>query len=799
MNRRLLAAVMLAGLAAAPAAATWSIILVDTRTGEIAVGSATCVAGFDLRALTPVLIPGIGGATAQSSVDSTGQNRVYIRDRLIQLTDPAAIISGLATFDAGHQSRQYGVVDTLGRAATFSGSGASAWAGGMTGQFTYVHGGQPGTIAYAIQGNILTGAPVVAMAEAAVRNTPGDLAARMMAGMQAARLMGGDGRCSCATGPTACGSPPPFFTKSAHIAYMLIARTGDREGSNGIYRASGSPSYVAIADLNADSRPELLISNGNFDSFSLQQNITPSAPLFPMFGPLGTSYPTGGGPAGLALADLNGDQRPDVVAASAGFSSLSVTPALATGGFGAYIAYQVGASPRRVALGDFNAQSGIDAAVTVSGNNTVAVRLNDGAGLLTGTTAIPTEANPWDIVTANLVGGPALDLAVICRTANRLMILEGDGAGGFSLSASLPTATGPTGLAAVNIDGDADVDLIVSCDTAQVIEVFTNRPTGFVSSQYPAGFAPIDVAAGDLNGNGTPDLVAVGATRFATLMNSGTGGFALTRTYTFAGSANAAELGDLEGDGDLDLALSNAGVGGAMVVKNLGPGALLGTFDDGPGCATGSYYMNFNVALQPATAPDPVIQLQGMYDNWRTSLVGRPDALLSSATISPPYLPGNGSSTAQMTITLRDWQGQPVTIPIAGVQVVHAPTSAGRTAIGPVVDQGAGVYTVTLTAGSARGQVIDAFRVVVNDNLRPVTLMPDPRLSLYGSFNGGFCYPDCDGSQLPPTLNIADFTCFLQVFAAGYPYANCDQSTTPPVLNVGDFTCFLQRFAAGCP
>jgi hypothetical protein len=30
-------------------------------------------------------------------------------------------------------------------------------------------------------------------------------------------------------------------------------------------------------------------------------------------------------------------------------------------------------------------------------------------------------------------------------------------------------------------------------------------------------------------------------------------------------------------------------------------------------------------------------------------------------------------------------------------------------------------------------------------------------------------------------------------------YANCDGSTTAPVLNVGDFTCFLQKYAAGCP
>jgi hypothetical protein len=64
---------------------------------------------------------------------------------------------------------------------------------------------------------------------------------------------------------------------------------------------------------------------------------------------------------------------------------------------------------------------------------------------------------------------------------------------------------------------------------------------------------------------------------------------------------------------------------------------------------------------------------------------------------------------------------------------------------------------------------------------------------------GTTCYPNCDASTTPPVLNVADFTCFLQRFAAGDAYSNCDGSTTPPVLNVADFTCFLQRFAGGCP
>jgi hypothetical protein len=61
------------------------------------------------------------------------------------------------------------------------------------------------------------------------------------------------------------------------------------------------------------------------------------------------------------------------------------------------------------------------------------------------------------------------------------------------------------------------------------------------------------------------------------------------------------------------------------------------------------------------------------------------------------------------------------------------------------------------------------------------------------------CLANCDNSVAAPILNIADFTCFLQKYAAGEAYANCDQSSTAPVLNVADFTCFLQCYAAGCP
>lgn len=66
-------------------------------------------------------------------------------------------------------------------------------------------------------------------------------------------------------------------------------------------------------------------------------------------------------------------------------------------------------------------------------------------------------------------------------------------------------------------------------------------------------------------------------------------------------------------------------------------------------------------------------------------------------------------------------------------------------------------------------------------------------------FQAAACYANCDGSTVPPILNVADFVCFQTRFAAGDPSANCDGSTVPPVLNVADFVCFQTAFAGGCP
>jgi uncharacterized Ntn-hydrolase superfamily protein len=84
--------------------------------------------------------------------------------------------------DSGRERRQVGVVSATGGAATFTGSGCNAWAGGRSGTN------------YAVQGNILTGEEVVAAMEKAFLASDKPLAERLYAALAAGDGAGGDSR-----------------------------------------------------------------------------------------------------------------------------------------------------------------------------------------------------------------------------------------------------------------------------------------------------------------------------------------------------------------------------------------------------------------------------------------------------------------------------------------------------------------------------------------------------------------------------------------------------------------------------
>jgi uncharacterized Ntn-hydrolase superfamily protein len=247
MLRRLLLPLLVLATCVAPLSATWSIVVVNLRTREVGVVGATCLEDFNLRKGIAVIVVGEGAAAAQSFVDTSGDNRRLIYfDFKDASSTPAEILAALANLDAGHQTRQYGIVNFEGAPVSFTGTRDGLAATGVTGQI--------GDLVYAIQGNVLTGNGVVFAAEAAFRAKKGDMAEKMMAAMEAARALGGDGRCSCDPGrPTSCGVPPPSFTKSAHVACMVIARIGDVNGGCNAARGCAEGEYWLNLNVRGDA------------------------------------------------------------------------------------------------------------------------------------------------------------------------------------------------------------------------------------------------------------------------------------------------------------------------------------------------------------------------------------------------------------------------------------------------------------------------------------------------------------------------------------------------------------------
>jgi uncharacterized Ntn-hydrolase superfamily protein len=183
---------------------TFSIVAVDTITGEIGSAGASCIAGSFI--LSDV-IEGIGAIHTQSYWNATNQQNAH--NRMLEGMSPQQIIDWLVANDVQNNPhiRQYGIVDLTrnGESAAYTGVNCLNYKNHVTG---------PG---YAIQGNILLGQVIIDTMHSTFLNTPGPLADRLMATLQAAKIPGADTRCT-------------QYGKSSISGFVKVVRIGD--GSN---------------------------------------------------------------------------------------------------------------------------------------------------------------------------------------------------------------------------------------------------------------------------------------------------------------------------------------------------------------------------------------------------------------------------------------------------------------------------------------------------------------------------------------------------------------------------------------
>jgi uncharacterized Ntn-hydrolase superfamily protein len=192
---------------------TYSIVAVDTASGEV--GVAVQSKYFCVGAVVPWARAGVGAvATQAAGVAAYGP---HILELLAEGLEPAAAIERALEHDDARATRQLGVVDASGRAASYTGAECNDWAGDLQGD------------GYAVQGNILAGDAVVDGMARAFRETEGPLAGRLMAALEAAEAAGGDRR-------------------GRQSAAMIVERAGSA--------SSRREGVDRILDLRVDDHPE---------------------------------------------------------------------------------------------------------------------------------------------------------------------------------------------------------------------------------------------------------------------------------------------------------------------------------------------------------------------------------------------------------------------------------------------------------------------------------------------------------------------------------------------------------------
>jgi hypothetical protein len=297
------------------------------------------------------------------------------------------------------------------------------------------------------------------------------------------------------------------------------------------FAVGSQPVSVTLQDINGDGRPDLIVANsygGTGGTVSVLLNTTAPGATLASFGPQ-QSFATGKDPYAVALADLTGDGRPDLVVANRLGYNVSVlvnttTPGATTASFASQKTFATGAKPYAVAEGDLNGDGRPDLVVANSNGNYVSVLLNTTAPGATvpsfaAQTTFATNGYCDSVALADFSGDGRLDLVTANPTKNTVSVLLNTtppGASSPSFGPNFTFATGhdPRSVIAVDIDGDGRPDLVVGNGTSSYASVLVNTtmpgapsPSFAAQQTVATGSGAASLAVTDLNGDGLPDLV----------------------------------------------------------------------------------------------------------------------------------------------------------------------------------------------------------------------------------------------------------------------------------------------------
>ncbi len=336
--------------------------------------------------------------------------------------------------------------------------------------------------------------------------------------------------------------------------------------SGGVY-----PYSVATGDFNGDGYPDVVVANTYCYSIN---NPCVSVLLNRGDGTFqpAVDYPTAGGgnPWSVAVADVNGDGKPDIVVANSSNGTVGVLLGKGDGTFHPVVTYSSGGtSPEYVAVADVNGDGKLDllvanwcASADCGTDGVVGVLLGNGDGTFQPTQTYDSGAPgaTW-VVVADVNGDGKPDVVVVNNNDGPTFIgiLLGNGDGTFQTAATFNLGEPGYGMVVADVNGDGKPDLIVSGYVMFGNGDGTFQPPVQVDRYDPA----FSVAVVDVNGDGKPDLVWAGGYEgqlgiVGVQLRNGDGTFQTPVNYDSGGyQPRGVAVADVNGDGKPDLVVVN--------------------------------------------------------------------------------------------------------------------------------------------------------------------------------------------------------------------------------------------------
>ena len=282
------------------------------------------------------------------------------------------------------------------------------------------------------------------------------------------------------------------------------------------------------------------------------------------------------------------------------------------------------------------------------------------------------------VAAADFNGDGKMDIAAVDGGSNNVTIYLGNGGGGFTPSVGGPFQTGssPVAILAVDLNADGNVDLAIANQGVNTLTVLLGNGAGTFAaapgSPFAAGLNPTALVVGNISGQGTPvvEIVGLNSTQVTRLKQDQFGNFFTDFEPLPSGSRSGVAVGDFNGDGSLDLAVSDtAGTVGILLKGNTGYNPLVSipsTVPHPQGIV--SAYLNNDTNADLVTWDSTGIEV----------LLGNGSGGFTEAAGSP-FVPGPGAITGISSVSVGDFSGDG--IPDLFVVRTASSTSKGEVAI----------------------------------------------------------------------------------------------------------------------